>query len=63
MNLRNIIYNELTNKISFIDFDKLIMNPSRKNDKRYSSDVLSKFKKSLEKLNLDDRFDWKRFIK
>ena len=24
MNLKNIIYNEFTNKISFIDFDKLI---------------------------------------
>lgn len=63
MNLKNIIYNQLTNKISFIDFDKLIINTSRKNDKSYSSDVLSKFKRSLEKLNLDNRFDWKSFIK
>lgn len=63
MNLKNIIYNHFTNKISFIDFDKLVINTSRKNDKKYSSDVLRKFKKSLKNLNLDNRFNWKKFIK
>ena len=63
MNLKNIIYNESINKISFIDFDKLIIDRSRKDDKKYSSNVLSKFKSSLEKLNLNMRFDWKKFIR
>ncbi len=63
MNLKNIIYNHFTNKISFIDFDKLVIDTSRKNDKKYSSDVLRKFKKSLKNLNLDNRFNWNKFIK
>ena len=61
MNLRNIIFNEETQKISFIDFDKLIINPSKKGDKKITSQVLSKFKKSLNKHNLDDKFDWDEF--
>ena len=61
MNLRNIIFNIETQKISFIDFDKLIINPHKKGDKRSTLVVLSKFKKSLNKFNLDDKFDWDEF--
>ena len=61
MNLRNIIFNIETQKISFIDFDKLIINPSKKGDEKFTSEVLSKFKKSLDKFNLDDKFDWDEF--
>jgi hypothetical protein len=61
MNLRNIIYNIDTQKISFIDFDKLIINPSKKGDKKIISEVLVKFKKSLNKFNLNDKFDWDEF--
>ena len=61
MNLRNIIFNVETEKISFIDFDKLIVNPSKKGDKKSTLQVLTKFKKSLNKFNLDDKFDWDEF--
>jgi hypothetical protein len=61
MNLRNIIFNIETQKISFIDFDKLIINPSKKGDKKSTLKVLTKFKKSLNKFNLDDKFDWDEF--
>ena len=61
MNLRNIIFNIETQKISFIDFDKLIINPSKKGDKKSTLEVLAKFKKSLNKFNLDDKFDWDEF--
>ena len=61
MNLRNIIFNPETQKISFIDFDKLIINPSKKGDKKSIYEVLSKFKKSLNKFNLEDKFDWDEF--
>ena len=61
MNLRNIIFNIETQKISFIDFDKLIINPSKKGDKKNTLEVLTKFKKSLSKFNLDDKFDWDEF--
>jgi hypothetical protein len=61
MNLKNIIFNEETQKISFIDFDKLIINPYKKGDKKITLEVLSKFKKSLNKFDLDDKFDWDEF--
>tara|TARA_Y100000992_G_scaffold302176_1_gene275340 strand:- start:487 stop:1203 length:717 start_codon:yes stop_codon:yes gene_type:complete len=61
MNLKNIIFNEETQKISFIDFDKLIINPSKKGDKKFTLEVLSKFKKSINKFNLDEKFDWDEF--
>ena len=61
MNLRNIIFNKDTEKISFIDFDKLIINPSKKGDLKITAEVLTKFKKSLNKFNLDDKFDWEEF--
>ena len=63
MNLKNIIFNTKTQKIAFIDFDKLIINLSKKGDKKMISLVLRKFKKSLSKFNLDDKFDWEEFIK
>ena len=62
MNIKNIIYNFSNKKISFIDFDKLIIDPSKKNDKKYIKIVLGKFKKSLSKFNLDDKFIWSKFI-
>ena len=63
MNLKNIIFNTKTQKISFIDFDKLIINLSKKGDKKMTSSVLTKFKKSLSKFNLDNKFDWEEFTK
>ena len=62
MNLKNIIFNPKTQKIAFIDFDKLIINPSKKRDKKYTSAVLAKFKTSLVKFKLDKIFDWEKFI-
>ena len=62
MNLKNIIFNSETQKISFIDFDKLIINPSKKGDTKIISEVLSKFKKSLIKFDLNDKFDWDEFV-
>ena len=43
--------NKDTEKISFIDFDKLIINPSKKGDLKITAEVLTKFKKSLNKFN------------
>jgi hypothetical protein len=63
MNLKNIIFNAKTQKISFIDFDKLIINLSKKGDEKMISSVLRKFKKSLRKFNLDKKFDWEEFTK
>ena len=62
MNIKNIIYNNLNKKITFIDFDKLIIDPSKKNNKRYTHLVLEKFKKSLGKFSLDKKFMWTKFI-
>ncbi len=62
MNLKNIIFNSETQKISFIDFDKLIINPSKKGNTKIISEVLSKFKKSLIKFDLNDKFDWDEFV-
>tara|TARA_B100001059_G_scaffold234058_1_gene275606 strand:+ start:828 stop:1544 length:717 start_codon:yes stop_codon:yes gene_type:complete len=63
MNLKNIIFNTKTKKISFIDFDKLLINPSKKDDEKMSLAVLRKFKRSLSKFNLDNKFDWEEFTK
>ena len=63
MNLKNIMFNAKTEKISFIDFDKLIINLSKKGDEKMVSSVLRKFKKSLSKFNLDNKFDWEEFTK
>ena len=62
MNIKNILYNDSSKKISFIDFDKLIINPSVKNNKKYSNIVLNKFKSSLVKFNLDNKFIWNEFV-
>ena len=62
MNIKNIIYNHSTKKIAFIDFDKLIIEPSKKNDKNYTNFVLKKFKSSLEKFELHNKFNWKKFL-
>lgn len=63
MNLKNIMFNTKTEKISFIDFDKLIIDFSKKGDEKMISSVLRKFKKSLSKFNLDNKFDWEEFTK
>ena len=63
MNLKNIMFNTKTQKISFIDFDKLIINLSKKGDEKMTSSVLRKFKKSLRKFKLDNKFDWEEFTK
>ena len=62
MNLKNIIFNEETNKLSFIDFDKLWIKPSHGSSKKYSSKVIRKFESSLKKYNLMSRFRWSTFI-
>jgi len=62
MNIKNIIYNNLNKKITFIDFDKLIIDPSKKNNKKYTNIVLEKFNKSLSKFKLNNKFMWSKFI-
>tara|TARA_Y100000768_G_scaffold66883_1_gene46571 strand:+ start:3377 stop:4090 length:714 start_codon:yes stop_codon:yes gene_type:complete len=62
MNLKNIIYNNKTKKFSFIDFDKLVIDSAKKNDREYSNSVLRKFKKSINKYNLHKKFRWDKFI-
>ena len=62
MNLKNIIFNEETNKLSFIDFDKLWIKPSLSNSDKYSAKVIHKFESSLEKYNLKSSFRWSTFI-
>jgi len=62
MNIQNILYNDSNKKITFIDFDKIIINPSIKNNKKYSNIVLNKFKSSLVKFNLDNKFIWNEFV-
>ena len=61
MNLKNIIYNSETNKFSFIDFDKVMINNSKSKSKLYSSRVISKFKSSLLKHDLLSSFSWEKF--
>ncbi len=62
MNLKNIIFNEDTNKLSFIDFDKLWIKPSLRKSSKYSLKVINKFESSLEKNNLKSSFRWSQFI-
>ena len=44
MNLKNIIFNEETNKLSFIDFDKLWIKPSLSNSDKYSAKLFTSSK-------------------
>ena len=62
MNVKNIIFNYESNKISFIDFDKVMINTAKRNLKLYSSRVISKFRDSLIKHDLLESFDWKKFL-
>ena len=57
------MFNTKTQKISFIDFDKLVIDFSKKGDEKMASSVLRKFKKSLRKFKLDNKFDWEEFTK
>ena len=63
MNLKNILFNKTTGKFSFIDFDKLKINLNKKNNKSLTLGVVSKFEKSIQKHNLLNRFDIKKFKK
>ena len=63
MNLTNIIYNQESDKFSFIDFDKVTMNPHRINSKNFSLRVIDKFRRSLQKHNLFTKFDWDKFVR
>ena len=63
MNLKNILFNKTTGKFSFIDFDKLKINLNKKNNKSLTLEVVSKFEKSMQKHNLLNRFDIKKFKK
>ena len=63
MNLRNIIYNPVSDKLSFIDFDKVTIDSRKINSQNYSSRVVDKFRDSLKKYNLFAKFDWERFVK
>ena len=63
MNLRNIIYNQETDKFAFIDFDKVIINPPKTNSRKYSPRVIDKFRDSLKKYGLFEKFDWDKFIR
>ena len=62
MNLKNIIYNTDSKKLAFIDFDKVFIDLSKKNDKRYITRVLNKFKRSLEDYKSLSNFDYNKFI-
>ena len=63
MNLKNIIFNYESNKISFIDFDKVMINTTKRNSKLYSSRVISKFRDSLKKHDLFTSFVWEKFLR
>ncbi len=63
MNLKNIIINYEANKISFIDFDKVMINTTKRNSKLNSSQVISKFRDSLKKHDLFTSFVWKKFLR
>ena len=62
MNLKNIIYNTDSKKLAFIDFDKVLIDLSKKNDKRYITRVLNKFKRSLDDYKSLSNFDYNKFI-
>ena len=63
MNLTNIIYNQESDKLSFIDFDKVSINSYKINSQNYSSRVIGKFRGSLKKYDLFAKFDWDKFIR
>ena len=63
MNLTNIIYNQESDKLSFIDFDKVSINSHKINSKNYSTRVIDKFRGSLKKYDLFVKFDWDKFIR
>ena len=63
MNLTNIIYNPETDKYSFIDFDKVIINSRKTNSQSFSSRVIDKFRDSLKKYDLLVNFDWNKFVR
>ena len=63
MNLTNIIYNRETDKFSFIDFDKVIINSRKTNSQSFSSCVIDKFRDSLKKYDLFVNFDWNKFVR
>ena len=63
MNLTNIIYNQETDKFSFIDFDKVIINSRKTNSQSFSSCVIDKFRDSLKKYDLFVNFDWNKFVR
>ena len=63
MNLTNIIYNQESDKLSFIDFDKVTINSQKINSQNYSARVINKFSDSLKKYDLFAKFDWDKFIR
>ena len=63
MNLTNIIYNPESDKLSFIDFDKVTINSRKINSHNYSARVINKFSDSLKKYDLFAKFDWDKFVR
>ena len=63
MNLTNIIYNPESDKLSFIDFDKVTINSQKINSQNYSARVMNKFSDSLKKYDLFAKFDWDKFVR
>ena len=63
MNLTNIIYNPESDKLSFIDFDKVTINSRKTNSQNYSARVINKFSDSLKKYDLFAKFDWDKFVR
>ena len=63
MNLGNIIYNPVSDKLSFIDFDKVTIDSRKINSQNYSSCVVNKFRDSLKKYDLFAKFDWDKFVR
>jgi len=63
MNLTNIIYNPESDKLSFIDFDKVTINSRKINSQNYSARVINKFSDSLKKYDLLAKFDWDKFVR
>ena len=63
MNLTNIIYNPESDKLSFIDFDKVTIDSRKINSQNYSSRVVVKFRESLKKYDLFAKFDWDKFVR
>ena len=53
----------MSDKLSFIDFDKVTIDSRNINSQNYSSRVVDKFKDSLKKYDLFAKFDWDKFIR